>query len=95
MTEPRYIGKYEIIEEIGRGGFAVVYKARDTSLDRVVALKVLHPYVAQNSVFVQRFAQEARTAAQFDHPHIVTIHEVGQEAGQHYIAGDDLAIVCI
>ncbi len=91
MREPRRIGKYEIIEEIGRGGFAVVYKARDTSLDRIVALKVLHPHVAENHLFVQRFEQEARTAAWFDHPHIVATDEVGEEAGQHYIAMNYLA----
>ena len=86
MTEPKRIGKYEIVEEIGRGGFAVVYKARDTSLDRIVALKVLHPQHTIDPKFVQRFRQEAQTAARLHHPHIVTIHEVGEEAGQHYIA---------
>ena len=79
-------GKYEIIEEIGRGGFAVVYKARDPTLDRIVALKVLHAHVAENQRFLRRFEQEARTAARFDHPNIVTIYEVGEAAGQHYIA---------
>jgi len=80
------LGKYEILEEIGRGGFAVVYKARDTTLDRVVALKVLHPQLTIDPKFVQRFHQEARTAASFQHSHIVTIYEVGEEAGQHYLA---------
>jgi serine/threonine protein kinase len=80
------LGKYEILEEIGRGGFAVVYKARDTSLDRVVALKVLHPQLTIDPKFVQRFHQEAQAAARLHHPHIVTIHEVGEEAGQHYLA---------
>jgi formylglycine-generating enzyme required for sulfatase activity len=80
------LGKYEILEEIGRGGFGVVYKARDTTLDRFVALKVLHPQLTVDPKFVQRFQQEARTAAGFQHPHIVTIHEVGEEAGQHYLA---------
>jgi formylglycine-generating enzyme required for sulfatase activity len=91
MTELKRIGKYEILDEIGRGGFAVVYKARDTSLDRIIALKVLHTHVAENPAFVRRFEQEARTAARFDHPHIVTIYEVGEEAGQHYIAMKYLA----
>jgi formylglycine-generating enzyme required for sulfatase activity/tRNA A-37 threonylcarbamoyl transferase component Bud32 len=80
------LGKYEILKEVGRGGFAVVYKARDTTLDRVVALKVLRPHVAEDNTFVRRFKQEARTAAGLYHPHIVTIYEVSEEAGQHYLA---------
>ncbi len=86
MPQPITIGKYKILENLGRGGFATVYQARDTTLDRIVALKVLHPHVAEDQVFVHRFEQEARIAARFDHPHIVTIYEVGEEAGQHYIA---------
>ena len=82
MTE---LGKYEILEEIGCGGFAVVYKARDTELDRTVALKMLHPQLTVDPKFIQRFRQEARAAAGLHHPHIVTIHEVGEEAGQHYL----------
>jgi serine/threonine-protein kinase len=80
------IGKYEILDELGRGGFAVVYKARDTILNRIVALKVLHPQLTTDPTFVQRFHQEAQTAARLHHPHIVTIYEVGKEAGQHYLA---------
>jgi formylglycine-generating enzyme required for sulfatase activity/tRNA A-37 threonylcarbamoyl transferase component Bud32 len=80
------LGKYEIIEEIGRGGFGVVYKARDTTLDRIVALKVLHHQLTIDPKFIQRFYHEARTAAGLRHPHVVTIHEVGEEAGQHYLA---------
>ncbi len=86
MSQPITIGKYEILDNLGRGGFATVYQARDTTLDRIVALKVLHVHVAEDQVFVHRFEQEARTAARFDHSHIITIYEVGEEAGQHYIA---------
>jgi serine/threonine protein kinase/outer membrane protein assembly factor BamB len=85
-TESIRIGRYETIEEVGRGGFALVYKARDTVLDRIVALKVLHAHVAENPMFALRFLQEGRTAAQFSHPNIVTIYEVGEETGQQYIA---------
>ncbi|HDQ72743.1 MAG TPA: hypothetical protein ENN19_11710 [Chloroflexi bacterium] len=63
MTQLSRIGKYEILDELGRGGFTVVYQARDPSLDRMVALKVLHTHVAGNQVFVQRFKREARTAS--------------------------------
>jgi len=86
MTEFQRLGKYEIIQEIGRGGFAVVYKARDTALDRVVALKVLHPYWAADPGFAARFQREARTAARLRHPSIVTIHEADEVEGQLYIA---------
>ena len=74
MAEPRRVGKYEILAEVGRGGFAVVYKARDTVLDRVVALKVLHPQLTIDAKFIQRFYQEARMAAGLHHPNIVTVH---------------------
>jgi eukaryotic-like serine/threonine-protein kinase len=86
MTEPKRIGKYEILEEIGRGGFAAVYKARDPSLDRIVALKVLHPYWSEDPSFATRFRGEARAAAKLRHPNIVTVYETGEADGQLYIA---------
>ena len=85
-TKPTRIGKYEIIEELGRGGFATVYKARDVELDRVVALKVLHPYYAEDRQFVERFRQEARAAARLRHPHIVTVYDAGEAGDRLYIA---------
>jgi len=85
-SAPKYLGKYKIIEEIGRGGFAVVYKAQDTSLDRIVALKVLAPHLTWDPTFSERFHREAKIAAQLRHPHIVTVYEVGEEDGQLYIA---------
>jgi len=86
MPEPKRIGKYEILEELGRGGFAAVYKARDTELERVVALKVLHPYWSEDPGFAARFRREARTAANLRHSNIVTVYEAGEAAGQLYIA---------
>ena len=86
MPESKRLGKYEILEEIGRGGFAAVFRARDVELERVIALKVLHPQLTTDPKFIQRFRQEARTAAGLHHPRIVTIHDVGEEAGQHYLA---------
>ena len=80
------LGKYEILEEIGRGGFATVYKALDPGLQRQVALKILHPHLAGDRPFVERFLREARAAANLNHPHIVTIYEVGEEEGNYYIA---------
>lgn len=83
---PQKLGKYEIIEEIGRGGFAVVYKALDTSLNRTVALKVLRPHYLEEPGFVTRFQIEAQTAAGLFHPNIVTIFEVSEVEGAHLIA---------
>ena len=83
MTEPKRLGKYEILGEIDRGGFAVVYKARDTGLDRIVALKVLHPYWTADPDFAARFRREARAAARLRHPNVVTVYEA---EGQLYIA---------
>ena len=83
MTE---LGKYEILEEIGRGGFAVVYKARDTELDRIVALKVLHSHWTADLNFATRFRREARAAARLRHHSIATVYEVGETEGQLYIA---------
>lgn len=80
------LGKYEILEEIGRGGFAVVYKARDTELNRVVALKVLHPQLSIEPKFIQRFYREVRTAVGLRHPNIVTVYEASEDRGQFYIA---------
>jgi serine/threonine protein kinase len=80
------LGKYRILEEIGRGGMGMVYKAHDTVLDRLVAIKVLAPHLTWDQEFVQRFLHEARAAARLEHPHIVTIHDVGQVQGYHFIA---------
>ena len=80
------LGKYHILEEIGRGGMGVVYKAHDTVLDRLVAIKVLAPHLTWDQEFVQRFLREARSAARIEHPHIVTIYDVAQAQGHHFIA---------
>lgn len=80
------IGKYEILAELGKGGFGVVYKARDITLDRVVALKMLHAQLTLDDRFVQYFEREARSLAKIDHPNVVTIHEIGNVDGQVYIA---------
>jgi len=79
-------GKYKIIEEIGRGGMAVVYKAEDTRLKRIVALKFLSAELTQNKEAKQRFIQEAQAAAALDHPNICTVHEVDEADEQTFIA---------
>jgi eukaryotic-like serine/threonine-protein kinase len=80
------LGKYDIIGELGRGGFGVVYKARDLSLERIVALKVLHPQLTVDAQFLARFRREAQTLARINHPNVVTIHEIGEVEGKVYIA---------
>jgi len=74
----------EIIEFLGRGGMGVVYKARQKSLGRVVALKLLAPERADDPQFSKRFSQEAQALAALSHPKIVTIHDFGQAGGFYY-----------
>jgi serine/threonine-protein kinase len=80
------IASYRIEQEIGRGGMAVVYRARDLRLDRTVALKLLAPELARNDTFRRRFTHESHVAAAIDHPHIVPVFEAGETDGVLYIA---------
>ena len=92
---PPSIPGYEVLEEIGRGGMGVVYKARQASLNRMVALKVLYRAPGQDPVVLDRMRREAQVMAQMSHPHIVAVHDAG-DAGDHfyfvmeYVAGVDL-----
>jgi serine/threonine protein kinase len=90
------LGKYALLGELGRGNFGIVYRARDTELDRIVALKVLRTVHHQSRGSLHRFLREARAAAQLEHPHIVPIYDFDREGETRYlvyafVAGTTLA----
>jgi serine/threonine protein kinase/tetratricopeptide (TPR) repeat protein len=84
-------GKYKIIEEIGRGGMGVVYKAQDLHLDRFAALKILPPERVADPDRKRRFVQEAKAASALNHPNIITIYDIDQEGGMDFIAMEYVA----
>lgn len=77
--------RYELLELIGGGGMADVYKAQDKLLDRAVAVKILHQQYANDAEFVEKFRREATAAAKLAHPNIVNIYDVGEDGGSQYI----------
>lgn len=95
LTPGSEFAGYRIEGAIGRGGMGVVYRAVQVSLDRMVALKIIVPELAQDEGFRERFKRESRTAASIEHPHVVPVHEAGEHHGvlyisMRYIDGTDL-----
>jgi serine/threonine protein kinase len=82
----RFIGEYELLEQIGRGGMGVVYKARQVSLNRLVALKMLSPHGSAFPGLIERIRLEAEAAGSLHYPHIVTIYDVGEHEGQPFFS---------
>ena len=79
------MGRYELVEKIGEGGMAVVYKAKDRLLNRYVAIKILRPEYTRDAQFVDSFRRESQAAAGLEHPNIISIYDVGREGNIHFI----------
>src|SRR5438093_827821 len=88
LTVGTRLGPYEILSSIGAGGMGEVFRARDTRLDREVALKVLPTSVAADVDRLRRFEQEARASAALDHPNILVVHDVGSDNGVPYVISE-------
>src|ERR1700692_2765227 len=92
----RRLGPYEILSAVGAGGMGEVYRARDTRLDRIVAIKILPDHLSDRAELRERFEREARTVASLNHPHICTLHDIGHQDGtdflvMEYLEGETLA----
>ena len=92
----QHLGPYEILSAIGAGGMGEVYRARDTRLELIVAVKILPDHLADRAELRERFEREARTVASLNHPHICTLHDIGRQDGtdflvMEYLEGETLA----
>jgi serine/threonine protein kinase len=96
LTSGTRLGPYEVLTPLGAGGMGEVYRARDTRLDRIVAIKILPSHLSDNSTLRQRFEQEAKAISRLNHPHICILHDVGHQDGteflvMEYLEGETLA----
>src|SRR5256885_17262671 len=85
LTSGTKLGPYEIVAPLGAGGMGEVYRARDTRLDRTIAIKVLASHLSSSPELKQRFEREARTISQLSHPHICHLYDVGSQDGTDYL----------
>src|SRR5579864_646246 len=79
------LGPYEILAPLGAGGMGEVYRAKDTRLDRTVAIKILPAHLSNDPVRKQRFEREAKTISSLNHPHICVLHDIGHQDGIDYL----------
>ncbi len=96
LTSGTRLGPYEIQSPIGAGGMGEVYRARDTRLDRIVAIKILPPHFADDATRRQRFEREAKVVSSLNHPNICTLYDIGYQDGvdfivMEYLEGQSLA----
>src|ERR1022692_3183204 len=96
LTNGIKLGPYEIMAPLGAGGMGEVYRARDTRLDRTVAIKILPPDLSDDTTRRQRFEREAKVISSLNHPHICTLYDVGRQDGvdfivMEYLEGESLA----
>ena len=85
MSSKLLLGRYEIVEKIGEGGMAIVYKAKDRLLNRYVAIKILRPEFTKDNQFIENFRKESQAAAGLSHPNIVNVYDVGKEGNINFI----------
>ena len=85
MSSKVIAGRYELLQKIGDGGMAVVYKSRDRLLNRYIAVKILKPEYSNDAKFIENFRKESHAAASLSHPNIVNIYDVGKEGNINYI----------
>src|SRR5260370_35695418 len=85
LTNGTRLGPYEILSLLGAGGMGEVYRARDTRLDRTVAIKVISDHLSAKPQLRERFEREARAVSRLNHPHICTLYDVGQHEGADYL----------
>ena len=90
LTSGTKLGPYEIQSPLGAGGMGEVYRARDTRLDRTVAVKILPSHLSENNEAKQRFDREARAISSLNHPNICTLYDVGHQAGVDYLVDHDV-----